>query len=394
MTAVRTHHDNCHSVTVAPVSEPAGLRSLRRYTRLTLLTSVVVVGLLPLLFTIAVGVRPLPFAVLVAGIVALLVTHWRRLSRIVDEPGQSLPWRPSAVTFALAAGLVVFAYAFADRGNVLWAYLPALAVAELQYGRPGAAGWRLNTWLTGCVTALVVGLTLTLPLETTAVSAAIGTSVAMLAVSFGEVIALRQWRIAVELDRARRDAAELGATRERLRFAEDLHDILGHALEVVSLKSELATRLAPVDPDRAYAEMAEVGRLARGALDDVRELARGQRPTTLETELTGARSLLASAGIECVVDGESTGSTHSELLGRVLREAVTNLLRHADTRHCWITVRPTALTVVNDGVDLPGPVRDGTGLAGLRRRVTEAGGELTAGPGERPGTFSVAAVLT
>jgi two-component system sensor histidine kinase DesK len=112
----------------------------------------------------------------------------------------------------------------------------------------------------------------------------------------------------------------------------------------------------------------------------------------LETELAGARTLLASAGIDCVVDEEATNPRHSELLGRVLREAVTNLLRHADTRHCWITVRPAALTVVNDGV-VDRPAGDGTGLAGLRRRITEAGGALTAGPGERPGTFSVAAVL-
>jgi two-component system sensor histidine kinase DesK len=224
--------------------------------------------------------------------------------------------------------------------------------------------------------------------------AALVTGFVMLSIPIAEMVTLRQWHIALELDQARREAAELGATRERLRFAEDLHDILGHALEVVSLKSELATRLTAVDPDRAHAEMVEVQRLARGALREMRALARGRRPTDLQTELTGARSLLASAGIDCVVDGEPAHGGHSELLGRVLREAVTNLLRHADTRRCWITVRPAALTVVNDGVDAGKPPGDGTGLTGLRRRVTEAGGELTAGPGERPGTFTVAAVLT
>jgi two-component system sensor histidine kinase DesK len=160
---------------------------------------------------------------------------------------------------------------------------------------------------------------------------------------------------------------------------------------VVSLKSELATRLVTVDPERAHTELVQMQRLARGALRDVRELARGRRSTDLDTELTGARSLLASAGIDCVVDGSPAGGTHSELLGRVLREAVTNLLRHADTRRCWITVRPSALTVVNDGVDADKPAGDGTGLAGLRRRVTEAGGSLTAGAGS--GRFTVAVVL-
>jgi two-component system sensor histidine kinase DesK len=92
------------------------------------------------------------------------------------------------------------------------------------------------------------------------------------------------------------------------------------------------------------------------------------------------------------VDGAATGGEHSELLGRVLREAVTNLLRHADTRHCRITVRPSALTVVNDGA-AAATAGEGTGLAALSRRVTEAGGTFLAGPGETPGTFVVEAVL-
>jgi two-component system, NarL family, sensor histidine kinase DesK len=374
------------------VSESAGLKTLRRHTRFTLLASIPFVGLLPVLFAVANGVRLVPMAVLVVGVAVLLVTHWRRMTRIIADPSRALPWRRSVVTFVLSVGLLVYAFTYADPGNALWAYLPAVVIVELQSGRPAAVGWRINASLTVGVTALVVGLTVVVPVDTDPVGAAIATLIALFALSFGEVFALRQWRIALELDQARRDAAELGATRERLRFAEDLHDILGHALEVVSLKSELATRLAPVDLDRAMREMADVQRLARGAVKDVRDLARGRRPTTLDTELTGACTLLASAGIACVVDGTPAGP-HSELFGRVLREAVTNLLRHADTRQCWITVRPATLTVVNDGVDHSRLMGDGTGLVGLRRRVTEAGGELTAGPGERPGTFAVAVVL-
>lgn len=374
------------------VSESAGLESLRRYTRFTLLASIPVVGLLPILFGVANGVRPLPLAVLVAGIAVLLTVHWRRVSRVIDDPTTPLPWRPSAATFVLSVGLLVYAFAYADPGNALWAYLPAVVIAELQVGRPKAVGRRINAALVAGVTCLVVVLAVVLPVGTSPAGAALGTVLATVTLSFAEVHALRQWRIALELDQARRDAAELGATRERLRFAEDLHDILGHALEVVSLKSELAVRMAPVDPDRAVAEMAQVQRLARGAVKDVRDLVRGRRPTALETELPGACSLMASAGIDCVVDGAPAGP-HSELFGRVLREAVTNLLRHADTRTCWITVRAATLTVVNDGVDQTRSPGDGTGLAGLRRRVTEAGGELTAGPGERPGTFAVAVVL-
>lgn len=376
------------------VPERDALTSLHRYTRLTLLATVPIAGFAPLL--VAVGNEPRweRLIVLVVGVVVLLPVHWRRVAMAIEAPAEVPPWRPSAVTLAVSAVLFCYAYAWGDPGNVLWVFLPAAPLAELQFGRSTATTWRFTTWSAAGTGAVVWLAAVLAPLPTSAnpVPTALVAMVVTATLPFGELIALRQWRIALELDQARRDAAELGATRERLRFAEDLHDILGHALEVVSLKAELATRLGAVDPDRAHAEMTEVQRLARAALRDVRELARGQRPTSLATELSGARTLLASAGIECEVDGADTDGRHSELLGRVLREAVTNLLRHADTRHCRITVGPSALTVVNDGAGA-GPAGEGTGLAGLSRRVTEAGGKFRAGPGERPGTFMVEAAL-
>jgi two-component system sensor histidine kinase DesK len=374
------------------VSEPDGLRSLRRYTRLTLFSTLPVVGLTPLLLSMANGASWLRLSVLLAGFVVLLPVHCLRVARAIDAPVEILPWRRSAVTLVLSVGLAVYGFVYADPGNTLWVFLPSVAVAELQYGRAPAAAWRLIGSLGVAIGALFGALASVVPATGSDVLVvALSTMFVLVVMPVAEVVALRQWHIAVELDQARRYAAELGATRERLRFAEDLHDILGHALEVVSLKSELATRLVTVDPERAHTELVQMQQLARGALRDVRELARGRRSTDLDTELTGARSLLASAGIDCVVDGSPAGGTHSELLGRVLREAVTNLLRHADTRRCWITVRPSALTVVNDGVDADKPAGDGTGLTGLRRRVTEAGGSLTAGAGS--GRFTVAVVL-
>ena len=395
MTAVRELDDTCHSATVSRVSERDGLQSLRRYTEWTLLASVPTVGITPLLVAVGNGIQWARISPLLAGVVVLLVMHWRRVTRALDVPAEIVPWRLAGRTFALAIVLLVYGYTYADPGNELWAVLPAAGLAELQFGRSVTEAWRLTAWFAVGIAALVAVLTVVVPtIDAGPLAPALITVFVLVLVSVGEAVALRQWRVAVELDQARRDAAELGATRERLRFAEDLHDILGHALEVVSLKSELATRLASVDPSRAHAEMVEVQRLARGALRDVRQLARGRRSTDLDSELAGARTLLASAGIDCVVDGEAVGGAHSELLGRVLREAVTNLLRHADTRRCWITVRSASLTVVNDGVDVARSVGDGTGLVGLRRRLTEAGGKFTAGPGDLPGTFSVMAVLS
>lgn len=347
----------------------------------------------PLLATVGNGVRWDRVLLLLVGSTVLLVVHWRRATQAIAAPTEPLPWRPSALTYVASVGLMIAAYGFLDPGNPLWGFLPAAAIAELLYGRSLAVAWRLTVLLAAGPSALVAVVTELIPtIPDDPLPVALVVAFVLLLMPFAELIVLWQWRVSVELDQARRDASDLGATRERLRFAEDLHDILGHALEVVSLKSELATRLMPVDPDRAHAEMVEVQRLARGALEDVRELARGRTRTDLEVELTGARTLLASAGIDCEVDVEAADERHSELFGRVLREAVTNLLRHADTRRCWITVRPAALTVENDGVT-GAPPGTGTGLVGLARRVKAAGGEFTAGPGERPGTFAVRAVL-
>jgi two-component system sensor histidine kinase DesK len=381
----------------------SALESLHRYTRLTLFGTIPLAGGFPFLFAVRDRVAPLPVALLAAVTAVLLTVHWRHVREAIADPAAVRPWRPVVFWLVVATAVAGWALALTVNGdNVLWAFLPSMFVAELQYGRAPAQAWGLAG-----VCAAVVGVVAVVTTGDSGTEPAVFAAAVLVTagIPFAELLALRQWRLALELDQARRDAAELGATRERLRFAEDLHDILGHALEVVSLKSELATRLGPVDPDRAHAEMAEVQRLARGALKDVRDLVRGRRPIDLATELAGARTLLESAGIECVVDVEpatepaagaalepAAGARHSELLGRVLREAVTNLLRHADTRRCWVTVRPAALSVVNDGVT-GAPPGDGTGLAALARRVAAADGVFTAGPGERPGTFAVSAVL-
>lgn len=382
------------------VSRRGALESLRRYTRVTLLSTMPMVGGIPLLFAWQAGAPARPLLVVLAGVVLLLVVHWRRVERAIADPAGVLPWRRPAAGLLVATALMVYAIlATGDPTNALWAFLPSMFVAELQYGRPTAQAWWLGILCAAGIGLVAAGAAAIVSDEPTNLAAAtLAGAFVTLGLPLAELLALRQWRLALELEQLRRDAAELGATRERLRLAEDLHDILGHALEVVSLKSELATRLGPVDPERAHAEMAEVQRLARGALKDVRELAQGRRETDLDTELSGARGLLESAGIDCVVDLRAPVPPESELLGRVLREAVTNLLRHADTRRCWVTLRADdgrrSLSVVNDGVvATPAAGGDGTGLASLARRVTEAGGTFTAGPGERRGTFAVEAVL-
>ncbi|MEV4003462.1 histidine kinase [Actinomadura sp. NPDC049753] len=190
------------------------------------------------------------------------------------------------------------------------------------------------------------------------------------------------WDIAGRLDEARRLSAELAVKDERLRFAADLHDIQGHHLQVIALKSELAARLAETDPPRAAAEMRDVRRLAADALGDTRAVVLGYRRTSLDDEIANATRILASAGIDARTTAEpaAVGDTARHLLGLVMREATTNLLRHSRARHASVDYRVTGgvarLRVGNDGASDPG-ADPGTGLTALAARLRTAGGDLT-----------------
>ncbi|MFQ1000812.1 sensor histidine kinase [Modestobacter sp. SSW1-42] len=199
-----------------------------------------------------------------------------------------------------------------------------------------------------------------------------------------------------ELQEAREELARHAVAEERLRFARDLHDLLGHSLSLIALKSELARRLAAVDPARAGAEMADVEDAARRALAEVREAVSGYRQVTVGQALAEARAALTGAGITVRLPERvpvlPVGPDAA--LGWVVREATTNVLRHSGAGQ--VTVELTedgeraVLTVTDDGCGgAPGVTMRGTtsgsGLAGLRERVGALGGELAAGPGDRGG---------
>ncbi|MEU1336582.1 sensor histidine kinase [Streptomyces sp. NPDC005827] len=206
-----------------------------------------------------------------------------------------------------------------------------------------------------------------------------------------------------ELRAAREELARRAVEKERLRFSRDLHDLLGHTLSVIVVKSEAARRLAPRDLDAALAQVSDIESVGRQALTEIREAVTGYREGSLATELTRARSALAAAGIETVVrqSGTPLAPQTETLLGWVVREAVTNVVRHSDARRCEITVDSGAervrLTVSDDG---SGTVAaeprsggiGGTGLKGLTERLAAAGGSLRAGPAPRGG-FTVTAEL-
>jgi two-component system sensor histidine kinase DesK len=196
-----------------------------------------------------------------------------------------------------------------------------------------------------------------------------------------------------QLFHAQEQVASLAAAQERERLARDVHDIVGHSLTVVSVKAELTARLLRDDPDRAAAELADIQRLARSALADVRGLVTGTRTVTLAGELAAARSAYDAAGVEARLPGavDAVAPERQELFAWALREATTNVLRHSQARHVVVTLGADALVVDDDGRG-PGSgaaAAGGSGLQGLAQRARAAGATLVTGPGTLGG-FRVA----
>ena len=194
------------------------------------------------------------------------------------------------------------------------------------------------------------------------------------------------WTLSVlwEAERAREAEARLAVAEERLRFGRDLHDVMGRNLAVIALKSELAVQLARRGRVEAVEQMIEVQRIAQESQREVRDVVRGYRETDLGVELAGAQGVLGAAGIRCEVSGEAGGleAGVQSVLGWVVREATTNVLRHGDAVRCDIALQAdrgcVVLTVENDGASDPGG-GGGSGLAGLRERLSAVGGTLEAG---------------
>lgn len=188
-----------------------------------------------------------------------------------------------------------------------------------------------------------------------------------------------QARRALAMAEARTTALAVSAERERI--SRDLHDILGHSLTTIAVKADLAGRLVARSPKDAAIEIAEIAEITRQALADVRATAAGMREVRLATEIASARSVLVAAGVSATVPSAlpPLSDEASEIGGYVVREAVTNVIRHAQASTCTITVTPTSVRIADDGsgvADLSGLAVSGTGLAGLAERVERAGGTL------------------
>ena len=194
-----------------------------------------------------------------------------------------------------------------------------------------------------------------------------------------------------ELRETREELARTAVAEERLRFARDLHDLLGHTLSLVVVKSEAVRRLADRgSTEAASREAADIEAVGRQALAEVREAVTGYRGRGLAAELDNARSALADVGIEATVhtSGTPLPAPADTLLGWAVREGATNVIRHSQARRCEVSVRrregEVVLEMVDDGEGENGTENvGGSGLTGLAERAADAGGRLESGP--RPG---------
>jgi two-component system, NarL family, sensor histidine kinase DesK len=307
-----------------------------------------------------------------AVFIAVFVASRRREDRQV-------PRSTAVAGLATEAALIGFGYySLGGDASLLLIYLSVMAVFLL----PARAGW--------LVVAAAVGTSLAVPaLRGWQTDGTLAFQVFISALASFGVAQLIQRNM--QLAEARNEITRLALAEERNRFARDLHDILGHSLTVVAVKAELAGRLAGLDPARTEAEIADVERIARQALADVRAAAAGYREVTLDGELVSAHTALAAAGIEA--DVPELGPLgiprlRQELFGWTVREGVTNVIRHSGATRCVIRVSPDEVEISDNGTG-PGRCpsepprheagRPGHGLTGLRERAAAEGATISVG---------------
>jgi signal transduction histidine kinase len=298
--------------------------------------------------------RPALLVALVSG----LVTVGAALAATREGPAPAGPW---------VAGLVGAAV--------------LLALSVTVPTRPLVAGAAVAGVLAGVV-AFAEG---NAPFAAVAVGASIGLAVGFFVTAFRFSVWILD--VVLEMERTRGVQAQLAVAEERLRFARDLHDVMGRNLSAIAVKSQLAAELVRRGRDGAAEELADISRVAEESLREVRDVVRGYRRTDLPGELAGARSVLRAAGVAVTVTGEEDAVDLPEpvqtALGWVVREAVTNVLRHSRAGRCTVDLRATGgeaeLQVANDGAR-GARTAWGNGLTGLAERLAATGGRLSAGP--------------
>jgi two-component system, NarL family, sensor histidine kinase DesK len=289
--------------------------------------------------------------------------RWRRTGSPFRAPMR--PMHGLAIVAVEVALAVVMCVTIGQKGDAAAVYIAVLCVMCLQ------TRW---AWLASLVVALTTyAATVWVPDWHRDEGILFGTLVATLAI----------WGISQSINRnievlaVREENARLALEDERNRFARDLHDILGHSLTVITVKAELANRLIDVDADRAKVELADLERLSRDALADVRRAVEGYRELTLPGELSRARTALSAAEIEADLPNstDDVPSDVRELFAWVVREGITNVIRHSDARRCTVVLGEHEVEVRDDGRGAAN-AGAGNGITGLRERAAAVGGTV------------------
>lgn len=330
-----------------------------------------------------------------ASLVPLLLDY---RNRIEAKPG--IAWR--RFILPACASLLFGAVAYASTSNVMLGVFPlALSIVLLN-------------WMPGIRTRVVIGVTLVLLITAFTLEHGIfgefdGDDVYVIILlcmlPFMAVSSLWWWDVLIQLDHARTAEVRLAATQERLRVATDVHDLQGHHLQVIALQLELAERLLPGDYEAGIAQLQAARASVDEARQGTREIAMSIRAVPLSDEIQNARDLLVAAGhsVETIIPADSN-TAPAQVLGPVIREATTNILRHGGGERARLELTRTAemwiLSIVNDAprseTETEAFTGAGSGIDGIRQRVAAAGGhsEVVHNEGEFSLTVTVPATLS
>ncbi|WP_460523546.1 sensor histidine kinase [Humibacter antri] len=338
---------------------------------------------IPVVLAWASGSGPLP-ATLMTILVVVIGALYVALPPLV----WNRPWPLAAVAYGGFFLITCLAFPLYGIYTIwLWMYVPIMA----------AMSWLRTGFIVVTIVTVVVAQLIVLWATGTFLqmwySAALTASISIMMLTFGQQI-----RTIARLRDAQGEIARLAVVDERERFARDMHDVLGHSLTVVTVKSELARKLLARDPARAEAELNDIERLSRAALADLRASVAGYRAMTLDTELSAAHAALVAADVvpHLPASTDVVSPELRETFAWVLRESVTNVVRHAKAKNCWVALEKRAIIIGDDGRGMPvtasaGAVPtsggDGHGLEGMRERAAKVSASVTIGPGDDGGTI-------
>lgn len=297
-------------------------------------------------------------AAFAANYVIALATLWTGNRRLF--------WMLYAAAFVLTAAETIFAH---EDAFVFCVYLAVLTVARVP---------RFVAHIVATMALIAMFTPRLIPAWGGHVAYANGLTIVLVSLAMYGFFSII--RSNIELAAARAEVAGLAAENERSRIARDLHDLLGHSLTTITVKAGLARRLAERgEQARAATEITQVEELARRTLGEVRAAVSGYRDVTLAGELASAREVLRAAGIQMTLAGavDIVDTNAADVFGWVVREGVTNVVRHSRASHCTISLGERWIEIADDGRGSAAGA--GNGLTGLRERLAAVGGTVEAG---------------